>query len=392
MPQSEKQKPLIGIKETPRADFDARLSLFRQEMELLGLGVAIVTTPQAVFHLSGLWTGSLGASPILLVTRDRHLVLTRRLDMGWLDILRDSTWATEWQPVDDHEHPATVIAENTRQLLRHAGEPIGAESNTAIYTQPFLKTLHAGLGSGLTVDVEPVLLSMRGRKSPGEIGLMRRAAPLTTMAFNVAQGALAEGHTDAEASAMAYAALLETRPEPLAYHPIVVSGSYNRAVHAPFGGVRPADGEPTTMMLSGIYGGYAAPLERTFFSGFIPERAKNKLTSVVEAIGQVVDRIEPGMTGSQIDSIARGTHERAGYGHNFLHRTGYSIGFGWADLALMQLHRGEERTVEPGMTFHLVPHLYDAEHGLLSVSQPIVITDVGCETINDYPLVVSPIA
>lgn len=97
------------------------------------------------------------------------------------------------------------------------------------------------------------------------------------------------------------------------------------------------------------------------------------------------------MTGRSLNQMVRSVHAEHGLEDMFLHRAGYSVGINWPDLALPQWHPGEERSVEAGMTFHLVPHLMDPELGLVCLSQPLLVTDQGAEKLLDYPLVSKPL-
>ena len=76
---------------------------------------------------------------------------------------------------------------------------------------------------------------------------------------------------------------------------------------------------------------------------------------VLEANRKAVAKLRPGMTGEEVDAIARRHIAKAGYGDAFGHSLGHSVG--------MEIHEGpnfsprEKRVIKPGMvitvlTFH----------------------------------------
>jgi Xaa-Pro dipeptidase len=371
-----------------RSELEGRVAKVRGAMESLGVDVAVVTAPNAVFYLSGIWTGWFHAAPILVLTADDHKVLARQLDVGWERVWAHQTWATKWVYYRDEDDIPAAAGKLARQLCRRADPVLGLELNTPVATERFAATAVRSAGARRVVDLQPSMVAIRSVKSPTEIDHLRRSAALTQLGMEAARDTIAGGGLDTEAASAAFAAMVAAGSEPFAFNPIVVSGPLNRAVHIPWGRTRPEEGEPTTVMLGGVVGGYAAPLERTFFKGRMPDLARRFLSSVAEAVEAVLTDLRPGMTGAEVDGLARAAHEKNGLGKCFLHRTGYSIGINWADLELMQLHPSNKTQVVPGMTFHLVPHLMDADLGLLAISQPILVTEEGCERLLNFPLIV----
>ena len=374
-----------------RGELTERLAKVRTEMASLGVQVAVITSPYAVFYLTGIWTGWFDAAPTLVLTTDSHKVVARQLDVGWEGVWAPQTWANDWAYYRDEDDISSVVGEFARQICRRENPTLGLELNTPLITSRYVAAIIRSARARGVVDLQPSMVAIRSVKSATEISHLRRSAALTKVGMETARDTIARGGLDTEAASAAFAAMVAAGSEPFAYNPIVVSGPLNRAVHIPWGSTRPRDGEPTTIMLGAVAGGYAAPLERTFFRRYVPDNARALLNSVADAVTAVLTELRPGMTGADVDRLARSAHEKNGVAARFLHRTGYSIGINWADLDLMQLHPSSKTEVVPGMTFHLVPHLMDPDLGLLAVSQPIVVTERGCEPLLDFPLVVDPL-
>ena len=78
---------------------------------------------------------------------------------------------------------------------------------------------------------------------------------------------------------------------------------------------------------------------------------------VVRAAQQAgVDAVRPGATCQDVDRAARAVITDAGYGEQFIHRTGHGIGTTTHEPPYMV--EGEERPIEPGMCFSVEPGIY----------------------------------
>lgn len=116
-------------------------------------------------------------------------------------------------------------------------------------------------------------------------------------------------------------------------------------------------------------------LTRTGFVGTaVPERYEKIFQIVAKArdaaIGRVRDAFARGesLQGWQVDQAARDVIEEAGYGQNFCHRTGHSIGQevhgNGANMDNLETH--EERRVLPRTCFSVEPGIYLPEFGVRS--------------------------
>ncbi len=99
-----------------------------------------------------------------------------------------------------------------------------------------------------------------------------------------------------------------------------------------------------------------------------------------------LEKIKPGMTSHQADRVVRDAIEKTGYGENFVVRAAYGIGAsfvpGWGESSVMSIRPDDQRVLEPGMCFHLVPALYVEGVGCVCSSMPIAITDSGVSPLT----------
>ena len=142
-------------------------------------------------------------------------------------------------------------------------------------------------------------------------------------------------------------------------------------------------GEPIVIDCGAVYGGYAADITRTFSIGELePEMARiYEIVKAANAAGRA--KAGPGVPAGAVDQAARAVIEEAGYGEYFTHRTGHGLG--------LEVHEppyivaGNQRMLEPGMTFTVEPVIYLPGRGGVRIEDDVVVTAEGSESLTSYP-------
>ena len=81
-----------------------------------------------------------------------------------------------------------------------------------------------------------------------------------------------------------------------------------------------------TMDFGASYMGYCADMTRTVAVGYATEEMKKVYSIVLEAQNAAIAATKAGVTGAYVDGVARKIIEDAGYGENFGHGYGHSLG------------------------------------------------------------------
>ena len=102
---------------------------------------------------------------------------------------------------------------------------------------------------------------------------------------------------------------------------------------------------------------------------------------VREAQQAAFEAVRPGVSCQEIDRVARGVIARAGFGEQFIHRTGHGIGVTTHEPPYMV--EGEEQPLVPGMCFSIEPGIYLAGRFGVRIEDIVTVTEDGGRRLNN---------
>ena len=143
------------------------------------------------------------------------------------------------------------------------------------------------------------------------------------------------------------------------------------------------EGDFLTMDFGCLVNGYCSDMTRTIVYGRADEKQKEIYDVVLQAQMTALQAIKPGMTGKEVDAIARDVIKEAGYGDCFGHSLGHSVGLEIHETPCFSPR--EESVIEPGMVITVEPGIYVEGFGGVRIEDVVVITENGCENITHSP-------
>jgi Xaa-Pro dipeptidase len=385
----------------PREELERRRDAVLTALGERGVEVAVFTTAESVLYLTGIQIGGFwGQQAVVLSSAGAHRFVPRAIEMAWHENWAHQTWCDEWMPYQDSDVPAAIIAEAAKAV--HGGTParIGFELERTSISHATVEAVVRATSPGEVVSVTDVVERLRVVKSPAEVVHLREAGRISRVGHEAGAEALRGGATDAEAMAVATAAMYREGSEFVALGPLVAIGAESAMPHPPWRRAAPRPGELVTIETSASVHRYQGPIERTYVRAGAAddaavERLNELLGAVVAATEAAIAGLRPGLTSHEADALARDVFAEAGVGDLFVNRLGYSLGLAfppvWWENEIMQLRPRDERVLEPGMTFHIVPALHLHGAGYMVRSRALVLTEGGCELLNDMPLEVPPL-
>lgn len=143
------------------------------------------------------------------------------------------------------------------------------------------------------------------------------------------------------------------------------------------------EGGPHVSGVGGQVDGYGVEIERSFFLGTVPEKAKDPFDAMMEGRALAFEQAKPGANFSEIDVAVRKILKDRGYADKILHRTGHGLGITGHEGPYVAA--GYDRKIEPGMIISIEPGIYIRELGGFRHSDTILITDDGNVSLTKAP-------
>ena len=280
--------------------------------------------------------------------------------------------AVEIRPWEETEDPFRLV----RAGLRGSALRVGIQDQM---WARFVLRLRAALDPIELVEAGPSLSALRRIKSPDEIDRLRAAARAADEAMLAITAERLSGRTEAEVSSH-IAELLVAAGHQAAPFAIVASGPNAASPHHHAGERVIGAGDAIVLDIGGIRDRYASDTSRTAFVGSPPDEFASLYEVLREAQASACRAVRPGIAASAIDRAARSIIADAGYGEQFIHRTGHGIG--------LEVHEepyivdGNDEPLQPGHAFSVEPGIYVAGRWGARIEDIVVCTETSGERLN----------
>jgi Xaa-Pro aminopeptidase len=364
----------------------------------------------------------------------------------WLTFVRETTAAAD--PVlpliygNDLTWQSALLVSRTGEKIAIVGFfELEAAQRTGAYTQvipyhqsirqPLLETLerlnpaHIGINTstddvhadGLTLGMHRLLLSylentpfvdrlvsaekvvgaLRSRKTPTEIKRIQTAINTTEKIYAQTFTFMRPGQTEKEVGAFMHHAVellgLETSWQK-EHCPAVNSGPDSPVGHAGPTGIQLEPGHLVHFDFGVKQEGYCSDIQRMVYllrPGELtaPGEVQKGFQTIVNAIRAAVTAIKPGITGLEIDRIARDVVTNAGY-PEYMYATGHHMGRtvhdGAGILGPMWERYGNTPNfpIEPGHVYTVEPGLFIPGYGYIGLEEDIIVTESGAEFLSQF--------
>lgn len=139
-------------------------------------------------------------------------------------------------------------------------------------------------------------------------------------------------------------------------------------------------GDAVVLDFGGLMHGYGSDTTRTVCVGEPSAEIQEVHDIVREAQQASFEAVRPGVACQEIDRVARAVITDAGYGEQFIHRTGHGIGVTTHEPPYMV--EGEEQAIEPGMCFSIEPGIYLAGRFGVRIEDIVTVVEDGGRRLN----------
>lgn len=254
-----------------------------------------------------------------------------------------------WRDGED-EHDAAA------RLLARDGAYAVSDATWALHVLGLQRALPGARFTAFS-DAVPTL---RAVKDTAEVERLAAAGAAADAAFADVLGVAFAGRRERDVAADLDRFLREHGHEQVDFT-LVCSGPNGADPHHDAGDRVIEPGDLVVLDFGGLRDGYGSDTSRTVLvAGGTDDGLAAQQREVYDVVRRAqqagVDAVRPGATCQDVDRAARAVIVDAGYGEQFVHRTGHGIGTTTHEPPYMV--EGEDRPIEPGMCFSVEPGVY----------------------------------
>jgi len=373
-------------------DFPSRIASVRSEMERRGISVLFLPDSSSREYVTGLrrdvgdptetnrpgdWVSGvyigLTAGPIVVEPRMGSDRMERQLE--------HLPWITDLRVLGEPDDYSGVLHGIVRELRNGSGA-------IAVGDRTWAKTvidLMAAAPDAQIVNAHEFLSPMRMIKDEAEREIMRANARLTDDIYEAVLPQLTLGMSEQEIAWVVEREIHRHGGEFVSFHTgiRIGGGSASRggSIHDSITDQRLENGTVLAFDFGLIKDGYCSDFGRTVFVGDPGEEHRAVYDLVMRAQAEAIAAMRDGhITAAGLDRVARGVIADAGYGPQFIHRLGHSIGKDVHEPPF--LLEGDDTVLRTGMCFTIEPSVFMTDGAFIRVEDVVMVTPDGGENFN----------
>jgi Xaa-Pro aminopeptidase len=349
-----------------------RLRLAADATGAAGLGALLLTPGPDLRYVTGYDAQQLERLTCLVLPADGDpFLVVPRLELPAAQASPAGAFDLEIIPWDETDDPYELVA---RRLgpVSSVGLADRMWAMMVLRFQAALPAARPGLASAALRD-------LRSRKSPAEVAALREASAAIDRVHAAVPGWLRPGRTELEVAADV-AAAISSEGHARTDFVIIASGPNAASPHHEPSGRVLQPGDAVVVDIGGTMpSGYCSDCTRVYAIGSPPAEFTAYYEVLRAAQEAACAAVRPGVTAEAVDAAARAPITEAGYGPQFVHRTGHGIGLETHEDPYIVA--GNAEPLAPGMAFSVEPGIYPGPHGA-RIEDIVVCTEQGYERLN----------
>jgi Xaa-Pro aminopeptidase len=235
------------------------------------------------------------------------------------------------------------------------------------------------------VDADNILIDMRMIKSENEIKMISKAADIMDRSFTEVIRILRAGMTELEIRGALEHAMLANGAEDhaVAWPPMIASGPEHTSLSMTWSSNRKVgEGEMLAIQAGCVYQGYNAALCCPHVFGSVPKKMQDAIYAANEALHAVLDKMEPGVTGEELNAVGRSILEKWGFSRYSPYGLVHSIGL--LECEPPFLGPKSKIKLKPNMTLCIDVYLMGMDFGGFRFEDTVAVTKTGIERLTKY--------
>lgn len=347
----------------------SNLARLRKAMSENGVRALVVSDQVNVQWLTG-FTGSAGN--VLVTEKDAVFLTDGRYTIQAAEQVRE-------MPVATYVRPQTMDGFVAQHAKDFGVKSLGFEQTVSYAAWQSLKSAM----NGTDVQAAPDLVrSLRMVKTAEEIAKIKVACAITDACIEHVSRMVQVGVCEYDIQ-MDIEFFIKKQGAELAFVPIAVSGANSARPHGHATEKKLERGDFLTLDLGAKKDGYCSDITRTFVVGEASARHKEIYAAVLASEMAAIEGARVGVTGIELDNVARGPLEAAGLVQYFVHGLGHGLGRDVHDPG--NLSQSSKDTLAAGNVYTIEPGVYIEGFGGVRIEDDVHVTPTGPEVLTHCP-------
>lgn len=339
----------------PVSEHKERLGRARAALRGAKLDACLMVAPENVYYFGGYetWVG-VNSPQFLIFTPgdDEPTLILRNVDVP---LAHETTWVTDIRSYHLH---SDNVALAVREILSEKGVSrgrIAVELQSYAFPHAMGRSFEKALDGLELADATELLGDLRLIKSPAEIAMLEEAGRFTRAGLEALYGKLKPGMTEIALAAEIEAALRHAGSDYWAIPTELASGWRSPGGHATPRAKVIEPGDLVHVEFAGVSNRYHTTALQTLAVGTPGARAREVYDIALRSLRAGVAAVRPGVPVCDVEEASLQPLRAAGLEHSAMMRFGYGIGIAYPPVWLetLQISRGFDRRLEPGMVFVL---------------------------------------
>lgn len=320
------------------------------------------------------FTGVKSSAGVVLCFRDASYLI---IDFRYIEHARKCVKSCEVIEQKD------LFSQINELIKKHNAKIMSVESKSmSLFDMNTYKTkLNCVLDIGN--ELSDLILNMRAVKDNTELAAISRAQGIAERALEDVMGRLCVGMSEREFAMLLDFTMLKMGAESISFDTIALFGANTSKPHGEPSEYCLKKGDAILVDFGAVYDGYHSDMTRTFFYGAVCSMSKEIYEITLGAQEAAIKAARAGISGAELDKIARDIIDNAGFGDMFGHSLGHGVGLeihespNLAPKSEYILCENNVVTVEPG--------IYIPSKIGVRIEDFVTITPMGCRNLTAFP-------
>lgn len=345
-----------------------RLDKVREIFDANNIDAIWITNDKNLRYLAN-FTGSAGE---VIITKDKAFFVT---DFRYKEQAREQAKGLEVVI-----HSGNLYGEINNILVENNVKELGLEADSLILAT-YLKVKEEFQAN--LVPTHGIVERIREVKEPEEVEIIKEACEITDQAFDHILKFIKPGVTEIEVANEIEHFLKGKGATGMSFDTIVASGVRSSMPHGVASDKVIETGDMVTLDFGCYYKGYSSDITRTIAVGEVDPKLVEIYNIVLEAHNKVIEGTKAGMTGKEVDALARDYIAEKGYGDCFGHSTGHGLGLDVHEMPAVSMR--SDQPMEEGMIITDEPGIYVEGLGGVRIEDDLLIQKDGVLSLNRSP-------